>query len=421
MSDPTCPGPCFGWIPLFRDVPEADLKAALEGCQILELPANAALLTPGQENDSIFIILAGEVRVYIHADGGQGITIPIGQCIGEFSAIDGRPASALVRAETEARVLRLERDRFWSHLIGLPGVARNMMISLTERARLTNQLALEAQRSSLELEHLHKELQLARELQAGMLPVQQPLFPERHEIEISGLIEPASTVGGDFFDAFFVSEQLLFLCIGDVSGHGIGAALLMARTVGLLRVLAMAGNGPEEVLNRLNESLAEGNTTCVFVTLFCGFLDLESGELVYSNGGHCPPLLITAGGAQPIPLPAGVLVGAFASMRYSAMSLQLHRNDLLFLYTDGITEAENRAGDFFGVDGCLRVLGQGQETALPALLEGLRREVERFRGRDVLEDDGTMLALRIQRESPAGRGGEGQVLADSTCRSTPAG
>lgn len=409
----------FGWVPLFRDVPAVDLGAALDGCRILELAAATNLLTPGQENDSIFIILSGEVNVYIHHDAGmdhgsdaisnhgvnnRGITIPLGQCIGEFSAIDGLPVSALVRAETDARVLQLTKDLFWSRLIALPGVARNMMVSLTERTRLTNQLALEAQRCSLELEHLHKELDLARELQAGMLPMQQPLFPEREEIEISALIEPAATVGGDFFDAFFVSEKRLFLCIGDVSGHGIGAALLMARTIGLLRVLAMAETSPHEVLSRLNERLSEGNSTSVFVTLFCGFLDLGSGEFVYANGGHCPPLLITHAGARPIPVPTGVLVGAFPAMHYRSMALVLQPGDLLFLYTDGITEAENGGGAAFGVAGCTRILSPQRQTPLPALLEGLRREVERFRGRDALEDDGTMLALRsfIGASAPAG-------------------
>lgn len=137
-------------------------------------------LSPGQPNADIFIIMAGTVTVHLGGDGyrGKGIAIPVGQCIGEFSAIDGRPASALVRAEDEAIVLRIPKYVFWSHMVQLPGVARNMIISLVDRTRLTNPLTLEAQREALELSHLRKELDLARDLQRAMLPPHGTLFGE---------------------------------------------------------------------------------------------------------------------------------------------------------------------------------------------------------------------------------------------------
>ena len=227
-------------IPLFRNVSPDQLMTVVRRCQILPLAPGSVLLTPGQSNEDIFIILAGTVTVHLGAEGarGKGLRIPIGQCIGEFSAIDGGPASALVRADDEAIVLRIPQRVFWSHMVQLPGVARNMMISLVQRTRLTNQLALQAQREALELSHLRKELDLARDLQRSMLPPQGLLFSGHPQIEIATLIEPATTVAGDFFDAFFVDEDRLFLCIGDVSGHGLGSALFMARTVGLLRILA---------------------------------------------------------------------------------------------------------------------------------------------------------------------------------------
>jgi sigma-B regulation protein RsbU (phosphoserine phosphatase) len=130
---------------------------------------------------------------------------------------------------------------------------------------------------------------LARRLQASMLPLRQPLFHDRSDLEVAGLVEPAASVGGDFFDTFLTADDRLFFCIGDVSGHGIGSFLLMARTIGLIRSLAMTATGPEAVLEQLNAFLCEGNDSCLFVTLFCGYLEPTSGTLTYSNAGHLPP------------------------------------------------------------------------------------------------------------------------------------
>lgn len=372
------------------------LTKALEDCERLHLHPGEVLLRPGQSNDSIYIILCGKVVVRLQSEGAVDTCIPIpeGHCIGEFSAIDGKPASALVEAESEALLLHLPQRIFWSRLVGLPGVARNMMRTLTERTRLTNQMALQAQRERLELEQLRRELELARDLQTSMLPLRQPMFPNRADIEICGLVEPADTVGGDFFDAFLLDEHRLFVCVGDVSGHGIAAALLMARTIGLLRILAITEASPAKVLGRLNDSLAEGNDTAAFATVFCGCLDLTSGSLTYSNAGHSPPLLAGAGGTGPIPLPPGMLVGPYPARRYRDLCLDLAPGEVLLLYTDGITEAESGNGEAFGQARCLEVLERERERDLPGLMEAMREAVGRFRGRRSLEDDGTLLVLR---------------------------
>ncbi|MEA5414797.1 PP2C family protein-serine/threonine phosphatase [Synechococcus sp. BA-132 BA5] len=279
-------------------------------------------------------------------------------------------------------------------MVPLPGVARNMMISLVERTRLTNELTLAAQREALELSHLRKEMDLARDLQLGMLPPQGCLFAERPDIEVAALMEPATTVAGDFFDAFFVDTNKLFVCIGDVSGHGLGAALFMARTVGLLRILANTERSPDAVLRRLNDSLAEGNDASLFVTMFCGYLDVDSGLFTYSNAGHCPPLLLQHREIHPIPMPKGVVVGVYPGRTYRNLTLQLEPGDLLMVYTDGVTEAENIQGEPFGVQGCQRLLGLTGQAPLDALIQALRQSLRGFTSSQHLEDDCTLLLLR---------------------------
>lgn len=375
---------------------EALLERLLSRCEVLRLEAGTDLLHAGETNDSIYILLSGELMVYLSEEAveGQGIPIEPGHCIGEYSAIDRQPVSALVRCEGQAEVLHLSGPFFWQRLVALPGVARNLMRGLTERARTTNHLTLKALRERLELEHLRKEIDLARQLQASMLPLRHPLFPDRSDLDVCARVEPTDGVAGDFFDTFLTPDGRLFVCIGDVSGHGIGAALLMARTIGLLRSLAMTASGPEAVLQQLNANLCEGNETCLFATLFCGYLDPASGCFTYSNAGHCPPLVIQDGRSAELPLPRGPLAGVFPEARYHAESTHLARGDLLFAYTDGLSEAEDAEGRAFGVDGCRPLLIEQRREPLPAILDGIRSALAAFSGSRGLEDDCTLLLLR---------------------------
>ena len=395
----------ISWIPLFRNADEAAISEILADCEVLLLPAGTPLLRPGQTNHNVYTLLSGQIAAHLDANlsPDAAISISSGECVGELSAIDGKPVSALVLALTDARVLELSREVFWYRLMALPGVAINLMATLAERMRKTNEVALKAQRQQLELIHLRKELDVARQLQASMLPLQRPMFPQRNDIEVCGLMEAASVVGGDFFDGFFVDERTLFFCIGDVSGHGIAAALFMARTIGLLRILAMTTLHPDKLLEALNDRLCVGNDANIFVTLFCGFLDVDSGKLLYSNGGHCAPLLSAGGQARPLAIPKGALVGAYPGLTYSSMEQELTPGDVLFCYTDGVTEAHNSTGGEFSESRCLGILGQAGSSPLSTLLDDVRSEVARFSGSDLLDDDCTMLAVRRPPVTPDSR------------------
>jgi len=389
--------PGIGWIALFRDSDEQALLRIIGECEIMLLAAGTPLLKPGEANHNVYIPLSGQVAAFLDLNQGAESAIPIaiGDCIGELSAIDGKPASALVLATSDARVLKLPGDVFWNQLMALPGVARNMMTTLSSRMRRTNELALKTQREHLELLHLKKELDVARQLQASMLPLQRPLFPERKEVEVCGLMEPASDVGGDLFDAFWLDQSRLFLCIGDVSGHGIASALFMARTIGLLRMIAAAELQPGDILTALNDRLCVGNDTDLFVTMFCGILDVESGTLRYSNGGHCAPILIQDAAVRLLPIPKGPLVGVFSGVRYQTLACQLACDEVVFCYTDGVTEAESVAEEQYSESRCIASLAQaGRDTPLAAMLDRVRDDVASFTGTRVLNDDCTMLAVR---------------------------
>ena len=389
--------PAFEWIALFRSADPRELAEALAECEVLTLPAGSSLLRAGEANHSVYVLLSGKLIAQLGAatspEAAIAIDIRPGECIGELSAIDGKPISAQVLADSDVRVLRLEREVFWNRLMRLRGVAENLMTTLAERMRLANEKTLALQRERLEFEHLRKELELARQIQASMLPLQRPLFPGRSDVEVCGFMEPASKVGGDLFDAFFVDHRTLFVCVGDVSGHGIAAALFMVRVIGLLRMLAMDTLQPDKVLETLNDRLCVGNDANLFVTLFCGFLDVPSGDLVYSNGGHCAPM-VCGERAAFLPLPKGALLGASSGRHYASLRYRLAAGETLFCYTDGVTEAEDPAGVQFSAARCLELLRGGARRSLPALLDDVHEKVVEHTGTAALTDDCTMLALR---------------------------
>ncbi len=387
----------IGWLQLFRGTDEDAVLDVLNECDVLVLPAGTPLLKPGTANNTVFILLSGSLSACLDSDLNPEAAIPIspGECIGEMSVIDGKPVTALVVATDEARVLKVSSELFFNRLLTIPGVARNLLTALTERMRRTNDTMMEAQRKQLALHHLHKELEVARQLQASMLPLRSPMFPERNDLEIAALMQPASEVGGDLFDAFFVDDHHLFICIGDVSGHGIPAAMFMARSIGLMRIAAMGTLRPHEVIGKINEQLCAGNDTNLFVTLFCGFLNVTTGRLVYSNGGHCAPILISKNKVAGIPIPKGALVGAIPGLTYLSYEIVLAPEDTLVCYTDGVTEAQPVSGEEYSEERLMELLCRECKHSTETIVESVRKEVAKFTGNTSQDDDYTLMIIRM--------------------------
>ncbi len=388
----------LAWIAMFHGSDESAVLAALADSEVFQILAGETILKSGDINKNIYVLLSGKLGVFLDSKNDSEVAIPIlpGECIGELSAIDGKSVTAHVVALTDVRVLKLTQEIFWNRVMIIPGVARNMMVALSERTRRANEAILEHQRKQLSLQHLRKELELAHQLQASMLPLRRPLFPDRDEIEIAAFMEPASEVGGDLFDAFFVDDKNLFICIGDVSGHGIAAAMFMARTIGLMHITAMNTLRPDELLVKINDQLCIGNDTSLFATMFCAFLDVESGRLVYSNGGHCAPFLLIENKVAPLDIPSGTLIGAIPNLRYTSKEITLRPGETLICYTDGVTEARNSSDEEFSEERLGGVIERGNNQSLEALMDTIRREVADYTGTNVLEDDCALLSVRLK-------------------------
>ena len=245
-------------------------------------------------------------------------------------------------------------------------------------------------------ERIESELRIAREIQMGILPKLFPAFPDRREFEIFASIEPAKEVGGDLYDFFFVDETHFCFLVGDVSGKGVPAAFFMAVTKTLLKVVAERGLDPGDILTRVNADLSSENESCMFVTLFLAIIDIETGETRYANAGHNPPVFLPCGGRPEWIPPFGEPVaGIMEGMQYSTKTMTLKPGDLLFIYTDGVTEAMDPDGGLFGDDRLMDMLTTENEPFAPKLVKDVGEAIRIFARGAEQSDDITMLAMQF--------------------------
>lgn len=387
---------------LFAAIPYEAVESLLQDCDTHDVAAGSVLLEPGQFNDSIHLLISGRLRIHLdRVDSADYIAIEEGGCVGELSIIDGQPASAYVVADTPSRVLKIHQSVFWERLIPQPGVARNLLNTLSERMRANRDMIIERLKDKLALEHLQKELSIARNIQMSMLPPGARLFPERDEAIAYALMEAAKDVGGDFYDAFFVTPERLFVAVGDVSGKGVAAALFMARTITQLRIEAARKSEPSEIVEAVNCALSESNDAGMFVTVFCGILDITSGEFSFANAGHNPPVRIGADGRHDfLAVKKGIVAGMIESAVYPMDSIRLRPDESLLLYTDGVTEAMNPVGQFYSEQRLLDTIRLAGCSDPRVLVESVRASIAAFTRTAPQADDITMLALQYRRCSP---------------------
>jgi len=244
-------------------------------------------------------------------------------------------------------------------------------------------------------ERIESELKIAHDIQMGILPRLFPPFPERRDMDIYAMIKPAREVGGDLYDFFFIDADHLCFTVGDVSGKGVPAALLMAVAKILIKSKATQGLTAEVILARVNEDLALDNPSMMFVTLFLGILDVSTGEVVYGNAGHPTPYLLGAGGRiVPLSTTGGMALGVVGDFVYRYETVVLQKNESLFLYSDGVTEAANIRDEFFMEERLEKALSELKDRPLKTLVDGTLEKIEAFAQDAPQADDITMMAVR---------------------------
>lgn len=256
-----------------------------------------------------------------------------------------------------------------------------------------------------EKEKINLELNVARQIQEGILPHIFPPFPDRREIDIYASMRAAKMVGGDFYDFFRIDEDHLAVVIADVSGKGIPAALfMMASKILIENVAKMEKSSPAKILSAVNSQISENNIAEMFLTVWLGILDISTGTLKTANAGHeYPAVRHTDGSFQIYKEKHSFIVGGLKDTVYKEYEITLAPGDVVFQYTDGVTEAENAENELFGTDRLLSVLNSDEETDPKLILEKVISAIDNFAGDTPQFDDITMLCLRFNGKEAAER------------------
>ncbi|MFZ5721037.1 MAG: PP2C family protein-serine/threonine phosphatase [Pseudomonadota bacterium] len=268
-------------------------------------------------------------------------------------------------------------------------------------ARLQRYL-VEMEAATAARERVEGELSAARDIQVGMLPRTFPPFPERRELDVFALLESAKHVGGDLYDYALIDRDRLFFVVGDVSGKGVPAALFMAMTTTLFKATALNARSMDEIMGRVNAELARDNAAEMFVTAFAGVLDLRTGEVEYSDGGHEAPFVRRADGTvERLPKLPGLALGVLEDAQFKTGRFRLEPGDALVMFTDGVSEAAN-ADDALYTSGRIESALAATEVRSDArhLAEGLADDVRVFVGEAPQSDDIAILVVRYEGVSP---------------------
>jgi sigma-B regulation protein RsbU (phosphoserine phosphatase) len=302
--------------------------------------------------------------------------------------------AVIISAYGDMGNIRTAMNRGASDFVTKPIDFQDLEITINKTLKQLRELK-EAVSEHDQLVTICNELDIASRIQQSILPQTFPPFPERTDFEIFAEMIPARQVGGDFYDFFLIDEDRLGFVIGDVSGKGIPAAIFMAVSRTLLRSTALTGTPPAQCLDQVNGLLCLDNSSEMFVTLFYGVLNTRTGAVEYGNGGHNSPYVLRKNGAvELLERTGGMVLGAIAGVRYGAKTVALEHGDGIVLYTDGVTEAMDSAGNLFSdrrlQDFLLQLDGAAPEKIVRTLVE----DVNRYSSNVPQSDDITLLAIR---------------------------
>ena len=247
-----------------------------------------------------------------------------------------------------------------------------------------------------QLVSIQQDLQTAREIQQAILPKFFPPFPDRKDFDIFAAMNASKEVGGDFYDFFMIDNDRIGFVIGDVSGKGVPAAIFMAVSRTIIRATGLKGMPTDECMNYVNNLLCSESVSSMFVTVFYGILNTASGELDYVNAGHNPPYILNSSGFKIVELTRGTVLGGIEHFNYKSLKLQMEPGDILYLYTDGVTEAFNRLGELFGDDRLEALLSANLGADHKQLIKTIITSVAEYASGIPPSDDITMMAIKYE-------------------------
>jgi serine phosphatase RsbU (regulator of sigma subunit) len=404
-------------VPLLAHLPAGDRSELAKSLQTATLPAGALLFREGDSGDRIYTVVDGEVEILKSLGTEDERLLRVqgpGTFLGEISLLeqDGL-RTASVRARTPVTVQTMSWADFQTLMQRQPALAVDMLRVLSRRLREADAATIRdlhaknvelsrayedlrvAQAQIIEKERLEHEMQLAHDLQQGILPQEMPVWPG---YSFAAMMAPARAVGGDFFDFIPLSREELGIVVGDVSDKGMPAAIFMALTRSLVRAEASRGVFPAEVLRRVNHHLLDMNQAGMFVTVLYGILHGKTGEFLYARAGHELPILLDSAG-EPLPIPRGrgQLLGLLPDPDLDEQVIAVPPAGRLLLCTDGVADAADAAGEQFGQQRLLAVARRAPaHGGAQSLRDELQAALHTFQGGAAQFDDITLVVVQSE-------------------------
>jgi serine phosphatase RsbU (regulator of sigma subunit) len=400
-------------ISLFTDLPDNELDRLILLLDAVHLENGEILFHEGDPGEHLYIVVSGELEVVMGPGKENEIVLNVvrkEEYIGEMSLIqpDGHRTTS-ARARGNVDLLRLSRTQFKELLHNHPELAKSMVSVLSQRLVHTNvqtvtvlteknrqlQTAYDelkaAQEQLIEKERLERELKVAAEIQLSILP---DVLPSHPNYDFGGRILPARQVGGDFYDVFDLGDDRLGVLIGDVADKGVPSAIFMARAHALIIAEADIADTPGEVLRMVNKHITRLEKSTQFVTALYGVLDTKTGVFSYARAGHEPPLLLdTDGSIHRLPHNPGMALGLWENISLDEHSIIMPKGSLLVMYTDGMTDCRNPAGEPFGLERIKELMSKMAGVTAQAGCDGLFETLMRYQDGSKQEDDVTIVAV----------------------------
>jgi sigma-B regulation protein RsbU (phosphoserine phosphatase) len=400
-------------IPLFKDIPPAEMAAIVSSLPTATFAAGAYLFRDGDAGDNLFVVRDGELEVVLAAESPDEMLLRVigpGEYVGEMGLIleDGK-RTATVRARKESRAWVMSRARFDEMLHRWPIIAYAMVNILSERLDSTNNASFRdltqknhalqkaydelkaAQALLIEKERLERELKVAAEIQLSILP---DVLPPTPGFDFGARILPARRVGGDFYDVFTLGEHKSGVVIGDVADKGVPAALFMARAHALIMAEADGGSGPGEVLRNVNGHITRLQKSAQFVTALYGTVDGLTCEFSYARAGHEPPLLLKPDHTvERIPHAPGMSLGLWEDITLDLQTVKLEKGSTLLLFTDGMTDCRDPQGTPFGLTRIQETLAGLAGLPAQAVCDKLLQTLLTYQDGSNQDDDVTLVAI----------------------------
>lgn len=416
MIDNSSDSAVFLKIPLFRDLPKAELFELVSELPLETHASGEYLFYEGELGNSLFVVRTGRIEVVLAGGTSNEMllrTCGPGEYVGEMSLIlkQGK-RTASVRVRDDSQLWMMTRDKFNECLTRWPHLAYSMVEIISERLESSNEAAFhdlvkknqmlqkaydelkEAQAQLIEKERLERELQVAADIQLSILP---DVLPDTHEYSFGARILPARQVGGDFYDIFDLKDHRIGVLIGDVADKGIPSALFMARTHALIMAEADIGMTPAEVMNLVNSHITRLQKSTQFVTVLYGILDLKLREFSYARAGHEPPLIMHANGSvERMPHSSGMAIGLWEPVTLDEKMVKLTSGDTLLLYTDGMTDCRNPKGEPFGLERIKSKLGELPRQSAQQICNTLLENLQNFQDGSKQDDDITLVAVKAK-------------------------